>query len=75
MFLYKRGEVFPELEYSTERMAEDNMNKVKLEEIPLFNYERLAAATENFHSANKLGQGGFGPVYKVMLIRAEHSSG
>lgn len=67
MLLYKRGIVFPELEYSTERMAEDNMNKVKLEEIPLFNYETLAAATENFHLANKQGQGGFGPVYKGKL--------
>jgi hypothetical protein len=27
----------------------------------------LIVATDNFNTANKLGQGGFGPVYKVML--------
>jgi hypothetical protein len=27
--------------------------------------ETLVAATENFHDTNKLGQGGFGAVYKV----------
>lgn len=28
----------------------------------------LRAATENFDEANKLGEGGFGSVYKVPLI-------
>lgn len=37
----------------------------KLEELPLFEFEKLATATNNFHDSNKLGQGGFGPVYKV----------
>ncbi|KAI8026198.1 putative LRR receptor-like serine/threonine-protein kinase [Camellia lanceoleosa] len=30
-----------------------------------FSYAELRAATEDFHPANKLGEGGFGPVYKV----------
>ena len=30
-----------------------------------FSYAALRAATEDFHPANKLGEGGFGPVYKV----------
>lgn len=30
-----------------------------------FSYKELKTATEEFHPANKLGQGGFGPVYKV----------
>lgn len=34
-------------------------------ELPLFTLSFLAAATENFSEKNKLGQGGFGPVYKV----------
>ncbi|KAL4628730.1 hypothetical protein ACB092_05G260100 [Castanea dentata] len=41
----------------------DNLDQVKLQELPLFNFEKLASATKNFHLSNKLGQGGFGPVY------------
>ncbi|PPS06032.1 hypothetical protein GOBAR_AA14622 [Gossypium barbadense] len=40
---------------------------VKLKQLPLFNFEQLATATNNFHPAKKLGQGGFGPVYKGTL--------
>ncbi|GMN46950.1 hypothetical protein TIFTF001_016133 [Ficus carica] len=32
-----------------------------------FSYAELSAATNDFSSANKLGEGGFGPVYKGML--------
>ncbi|XP_028086342.1 probable LRR receptor-like serine/threonine-protein kinase At1g56140 isoform X1 [Camellia sinensis] len=32
-----------------------------------FSYAELRAATEDFHPANKLGEGGFGPVYKGTL--------
>lgn len=34
-------------------------------ELPLFNFTSVATATNNFSDENKLGQGGFGPVYKV----------
>ena len=30
-----------------------------------FSYTELKTATEDFNPANKLGEGGFGPVYKV----------
>ena len=30
-----------------------------------FSYEELKQATNDFNSDNKLGEGGFGPVYKV----------
>ncbi|CAE5957182.1 unnamed protein product [Arabidopsis arenosa] len=43
-------------------------NKGKLKELPLFEFQVLAEATNNFSLRNKLGQGGFGPVYKVWSI-------
>ena len=33
-----------------------------------YSYSELRTATEDFSSSNKLGEGGFGPVYKVYLI-------
>jgi len=42
--------------------------KQKKEELEFatFNFPVIANATENFSTKNKLGEGGFGPVYKVM---------
>uniref|UniRef100_A0A2N9HE29 non-specific serine/threonine protein kinase n=1 Tax=Fagus sylvatica TaxID=28930 RepID=A0A2N9HE29_FAGSY len=37
------------------------------QELPLFNLATIVAATNNFSSNNKLGEGGFGPVYKGTL--------
>ena len=41
--------------------------KVKKEnlELPLFDLTIIADATSNFSSEHKIGEGGFGPVYKV----------
>lgn len=36
-------------------------------ELPLFDVTTIATATDNFSSNNKLGEGGFGSVYKVKL--------
>ena len=36
--------------------------------------EELITATENFHDGNKLGEGGFGPVYKVTKLNFFSSS-
>ncbi|KAA8519921.1 hypothetical protein F0562_014169 [Nyssa sinensis] len=62
VFLFDRGDTYPN--YSNERMLGDNMSQDKLEELPLFNFQKLAIATNNFDIGNKLGQGGFGPVYR-----------
>ncbi|KAG7975914.1 hypothetical protein I3843_06G123800 [Carya illinoinensis] len=40
-------------------------------ELPLFSYKSVLAATDNFSTANKLGEGGFGPVYKGKLLRGQ----
>ncbi|KAM3701884.1 hypothetical protein ACJW31_05G209500 [Castanea mollissima] len=45
----------------------DNLNQVEVQELPLFSFKNLASATNNFHLSNKLGQGGFGSVYKGKL--------
>jgi len=34
-------------------------------ELPLLNFDIVASATSNFSDSNKLGEGGFGDVYKV----------
>ncbi|GER31667.1 S-locus lectin protein kinase family protein [Striga asiatica] len=45
----------------------DILSKFNLEELPLFEFEVLSRATNEFSDANKLGKGGFGPVYKGVL--------
>jgi len=57
----KKGET---PEHPSHKVIEE-LSQVKLQELLLFDFERLATATNNFHLSNKLGQGGFGPVYKV----------
>ncbi|PPD71628.1 hypothetical protein GOBAR_DD31482 [Gossypium barbadense] len=47
--------------------VEENLNGAKLQQLPLFNFKELATATDNFHDTKKLGQGGFGPVYRGTL--------
>ncbi|XP_071697697.1 G-type lectin S-receptor-like serine/threonine-protein kinase At1g61370 isoform X1 [Rutidosis leptorrhynchoides] len=36
-------------------------------ELPIYNFKQILASTDNFSNKNKLGEGGFGPVYKGML--------
>ncbi|XP_039167307.1 G-type lectin S-receptor-like serine/threonine-protein kinase At1g11410 [Eucalyptus grandis] len=45
----------------------DSKGRRKID-IPVFDFETVAAATSNFSFANKLGQGGFGSVYKVINL-------
>ncbi|XP_042066569.1 G-type lectin S-receptor-like serine/threonine-protein kinase At1g11300 isoform X1 [Salvia splendens] len=50
--------------YSEEMAPIHDKHGVKLEDLPVFTFIMLSNATENFDCTNKLGQGGFGPVYK-----------
>ena len=34
----------------------------------LFSYSKIREATDNFSNQNKLGEGGFGPVYQVTAL-------
>lgn len=37
-------------------------------ELPLFDFNSILVATNNFNIENKLGEGGFGSVYKVIVF-------
>ncbi|GKV15814.1 hypothetical protein SLEP1_g26563 [Rubroshorea leprosula] len=64
-FLFKEG--------NTQKRRKDYMNdgEEELMLLPVFDFETIASATNNFSSNNKLGQGGFGPVYKGTLLEKE----
>lgn len=49
------------LEFPTETLGD------RMQELPLFSFEELATATNNFDPTNQLGRGGFGPVFKGTL--------
>ncbi|MBA0723262.1 hypothetical protein Golax_003856 [Gossypium laxum] len=53
------------LELFSHNMLGKSQNGVKLQELQLLDFGKLATATNNFHPTNMLGKGGFGPVYKV----------
>lgn len=58
-------------EYSSEMSGPADLvidgSPVNGPDLPLFNFNSVAEATNNFSEENKLGQGGFGPVYKVSV--------
>ncbi|XP_077252582.1 cysteine-rich receptor-like protein kinase 15 [Tasmannia lanceolata] len=45
----------------------DRGNDLRTQELPLIDFDTVKVATDNFSDANKLGEGGFGPVYKGIL--------
>ncbi|XP_021296968.1 G-type lectin S-receptor-like serine/threonine-protein kinase At4g03230 isoform X1 [Herrania umbratica] len=64
--------------YSSERRVIDFINSGDFRDdnktdidVPYFDLESVLVATDNFAEANKLGQGGFGSVYKGKLPRGQ----
>lgn len=61
------------LRLDTEKRIKHYMNPGEFEEedgegidVPFFDFDSIIAATDGFSDYNKLGQGGYGPVYKVI---------
>jgi hypothetical protein len=49
---------------SQRKDCENEVGKEDME-LPIFDLATIVTATDNFSNYNKLGEGGFGPVYKV----------
>ncbi|KAM5564548.1 receptor-like serine/threonine-protein kinase SD1-8 [Rosa sericea] len=61
------------IQYDLARVA--NMMELsrsqKDQELPFFTFSAIQTATNDFAKANKLGEGGFGPVYKGKLLEGQ----
>ncbi|KAH9651201.1 G-type lectin S-receptor-like serine/threonine-protein kinase [Citrus sinensis] len=62
--VHKRRNIVEKTENNRETDQVQNMDL----ELPLFELATIANATDNFSINNKLGEGGFGPVYKGTLV-------
>lgn len=51
-------------------MKENDEGRYEDLELPFFDFDTILNATNNFSIENKLGEGGFGPVFKVNLQHA-----
>ncbi|KAL6542896.1 hypothetical protein OROHE_010416 [Orobanche hederae] len=56
---------------SVDTSRQDTLSDYNLQELPLFEFAELANVTSKFSDSNKLGKGGFGPVYKGVLANGE----
>lgn len=45
---------------------DDDIDEIEISEQLQFNFSTIKDATDDFSNSNKLGQGGFGAVYRVI---------
>ncbi|XP_022734147.1 G-type lectin S-receptor-like serine/threonine-protein kinase At4g27290 isoform X2 [Durio zibethinus] len=64
LFIWKRKHQILVSTKREDRMDEDANDDM---ELPRYDFNTIAIATDNFSSNNKLGEGGFGPAYKGTL--------
>ncbi|PRQ50992.1 putative protein kinase RLK-Pelle-DLSV family [Rosa chinensis] len=65
-YVYRRRTKLKETEKREENLKKKGVQKEDLE-LPIFNMSTIARATDNFSDYMKLGEGGFGPVYRGTL--------
>jgi hypothetical protein len=56
------------LDISQSIRFDDDVEDGKSHELKVYSLDRIKAATCNFSDSNKLGEGGFGPVYMVCSL-------
>ncbi|GLJ11974.1 hypothetical protein SUGI_0181290 [Cryptomeria japonica] len=66
----RRGEValFKSMRHDQEAQEDNSEEALSQQEQIIFEFKTLKLATKNFHDDNKVGEGGFGPVYKGILL-------
>ncbi|XP_039131706.1 probable LRR receptor-like serine/threonine-protein kinase At1g06840 isoform X2 [Dioscorea cayenensis subsp. rotundata] len=47
---------------------------IKIDGVKWFSFEEMALATNNFSSSNQIGEGGYGQVYKGILVDGTHAA-
>ncbi|XP_024181134.1 G-type lectin S-receptor-like serine/threonine-protein kinase At4g27290 isoform X2 [Rosa chinensis] len=65
-YVYRSRTKLKETEKREENLKKKGVQKEDLE-LPIFNMSTIARATDNFSDDMKLGEGGFGPVYRGTL--------